>query len=66
MKRNTWAIIVTAAVFVLLALYFGENPLTPSGQEPLTTLSNANFAAFVSAFDKSPEGPRLLLLLSPT
>jgi hypothetical protein len=65
-KRNTWAILVTAAVFILLALYFNQNPSTPSGQEPLTTLSSANFVAFASAFDQSPGGPRLLLLLSPT
>jgi hypothetical protein len=39
---------------------------TPTGQDPLATLTAANFAAFEESFDKSIEGPRLVLLLSPT
>jgi hypothetical protein len=42
------------------------NSSTPKGQDPLITLTNSNFAAFETAFDKSTEGPRLVLLLSPT
>jgi hypothetical protein len=56
-----------ALVGLLLAVAFLRmDSSTPKGQDPLISLANSNFAAFETAFDKSTEGPRLVLLLSPT
>jgi hypothetical protein len=52
---------------LLLAIAFLRlDSSTPKGQEPLVSLTNSNFASFEAAFDKSTDGPRLVLLLSPT
>lgn len=65
MKKS---ITVGAAVAILLAAsaYFWMGSSTPPGQDALLTLTSANFGDFEGAFDKSVEGPRLVLLLSPT
>ena len=56
-----------ALIGLLLAVAFLRmDSSTPRGQEPLVSLTNSNFAEFETAFDKSTEGPRLVLLLSPT
>jgi hypothetical protein len=66
MKPRTLVIGAAVAVFLLLAAYVSQNSSTPPGQERLATLTAANFASFEETFDKSPEGARMLLLLSPT
>jgi hypothetical protein len=48
------------------AAYLWVGSAVPPGQEPLATLTQSNFAKFEDSFDKSLEGPRLVLLLSPT
>jgi hypothetical protein len=65
MKKS---ITVGAAMAILLAAaaYLWMGSSTPPGQDPLSTLTAVNFADFEGAFDKSIEGPRLVLLLSPT
>ena len=56
-----------ALIGLLLAVAFLRmDSSTPKGQDPLLTLTNSNFASFETTFDKSTEGPRLVLLLSPT
>jgi 4-hydroxybenzoate polyprenyltransferase len=65
-KKKTLAIGVAVAALLLVAAYWRMNSSTPPGQEPLATLTTANFVAFEAAFDQSTEGPRLVLLLSPT
>jgi hypothetical protein len=65
-KKKTFAIGVAAVTLLLVAVYLRMDSSTPPGQEPLATLTSANFAAFEESFDKSTEGPRLILLLSPT
>jgi hypothetical protein len=65
-KKKTFAIGVFVVILILLAAYFRLGSSAPPGQEPLATLTTANFAAFEQSFDKSIEGPRFLLLLSPT
>ena len=61
-------IIVTlsAALVLLLAWYLWGPTSVPPGQEPLTVLSEQNFAQFQNAFDSAGDAPRLVLLLSPT
>jgi len=65
-KKKTFAIGVFAVILIFLAVYFMLDSSTPTGQDPLATLTTANFATFEESFDKSSEGPRLVLLLSPT
>jgi hypothetical protein len=65
-KKRSLAIGILVVILILLVAYFNLGSSTPRGQEPLFTLTPANFAAFEESFDKSIEGPRLLLLLSPT
>ncbi len=66
MKKKSFAIGVAVVTLLLVAVYLRMNSSTPPGQEPLAVLTTANFAAFEESFDKSIEGPRLVLLLSPT
>jgi len=62
------AIFVGIALLVVLiaAAYLWGPSSVPSGQEPLVTLSNANFTKFERAFDADSNVPRMVLLLSPT
>lgn len=58
---------VVVAVLILLAIFYLWGPGTvPAGQQPLVTLSSANFDQFGKAFDANPDAARLLLLVSPT
>ena len=66
MKKKSFAIVVAVIALLLVAMYPRMGSSTPPGQDPLATLTTANFAAFEESFDKSIEGPRLVLLLSPT
>ena len=65
---NAKRAIALAAVVLLLVLvvYLWGPSSVPPGQEPLFTLSSANFSEFEKAFDASSNVPRLVLLLSPT
>ena len=65
-KKRAFAIGVAVVTLLLVAVYLRMDSSTPPGQEPLATLTSTNFAAFEESFDKSTEGPRLILLLSPT
>jgi hypothetical protein len=65
--KNRAVVLAVAAVLVLLAAGYLWGPsVAPPGQEPLVTLSIANFDGFQNAFDGDLDGPRLVLLLSPT
>ena len=66
MKKISIAVGVVAAILLAIGAYLWMGSSAPPGQDPLSTLTSANFADFEGAFDKSSEGPRLLLLLSPT
>ena len=57
-----------AAIVVVLAaaMYLWMGSSTPHGQDPLLRLTQANFTDFEAAFDNSTDGPRLVVLLSPT
>ena len=66
MKRRA-ILAVVAAIVVLLAIVYVWGPSSvPAGQQPLVTLSQANWSEFAAAFDAAPNVPRMLLLLSPT
>ena len=66
MKRRA-ILAVVAAIVVLLAIVYVWGPSSvPAGQQPLVTLSQANWSEFAAAFDADPNVPRMLFLLSPT
>lgn len=65
-KKRGIVFAVAAVVVVLLTAYFWGPTSVPAGQEPLLTLSAANFNEFEKAFDRNADVPRLVLLLSPT
>jgi hypothetical protein len=58
--------LLAAAVLALLAAGYLWPSRTPTGQEPLLKLSGANFSEFEKAFDGQADGPRLVMLFSPT
>ncbi len=66
MKKKFLGIGFAVVTLLLVVVYLRMDSSTPPGQEPLSTLTTANFAAFEQTFDNSTEGPRLVLLLSPT
>ena len=67
MKPNRRILIVILAILLVLAgVYFWGPSQTPAGQPPLSTLSEATFSNFQSAFDAAEDEPRIILLLSPT
>jgi hypothetical protein len=66
MKNRAKALTVAAILALLAAAYLWGPSAAPPGQEPLTTLSSANFDSFQNAFDGDSDAPRMVLLLSPT
>ena len=65
--RKKIAAYLGLCVFLLLAIFYLWRPsAVPNGQEPFLTLSNANFSEFQKAFNAQADGPRMVLLLSPT
>ncbi len=66
MKKRRIVFGAVVAVLLLGAAYLWLGSSVPAGQETLLTLTSENFAEFEKSFDKSGEGPRLVLLLSPT
>lgn len=66
MSKRTVFLVAAAIVVLLLAAYLWGPSSVPGGQEPLLTLSRADFSQFENAFDREADVPRLVLLLSPT
>jgi hypothetical protein len=66
LKKKSFAVVFAVIALLLAAMYLRMDSSTPPGQDPLATLTTANFAAFEESFNISIEGARLVLLLSPT
>ena len=66
MKGRATFVGIAVLVVLLAAAYLWGPSSVPSGQEPLVTLSDANFTKFEKAFDADSNVPRMVLLLSPT
>ena len=66
MKNRIVVLATLAALLVSAGLYLWGPSKSPPTQKPLFTLSTANFSEFGTAFDEGSDGPRLVLLLSPT
>ncbi|MGB9402072.1 MAG: hypothetical protein WCA98_00935 [Candidatus Acidiferrales bacterium] len=66
MKKRAVGFAALAILVLLAGMYLRGHSRVPPGQEPLVTLSNANFSEFENAFDADSDAPRLVLLLSPT
>jgi len=65
-KRTLIFLAVVAALLVWAATDVWGPSNAPPQQKPLLTLSAVNFSEFVASFDEAADGPRILLLLSPT
>jgi len=65
-KRGAIFVAAAAAVVLLAIAYLWGPSSVPAGQEPLVTLSDANWGEFAAAFNADPNVPRMVLLLSPT
>lgn len=65
-KRVLFFIAVGVVLVLLAAAYLWAPGAVPPVQQPLLTLSNANFSEFEKAFEADPNAPRMVLLLSPT
>ena len=58
---------LAVSVLLPLAIFHLWGPSSvPQGQEALVTLSRSSISDFQKAFDAQTDGPRLVLLLSPT
>jgi hypothetical protein len=66
MMKKSITVGAVMAILLAAAAYLWIGSSTPPGQDPLSTLTPANLADFEGAFGRSVEGPRLVLLLSPT
>lgn len=66
MRKKSIALVIGVAILIFGAAYVWVGSSTPKGQDALSTLAPSNFTEFEYSFDKSLEGPRLVLLLSPT
>jgi len=66
MRKRAALLGATAILVLLAAVYLWGPSSVPPGQEPLVTLTSANFSEFEKVFDRDADVPRLVLLLSPT
>jgi hypothetical protein len=66
MKKGLIFVVVVAALLFFAAADVWGPSNAPPNQKPLLALSPANFGEFLAAFDGAADGPRIVLLLSPT
>lgn len=66
MAKRMTMIGLVVALLAVAGIYLWGPVRVPQGQEPLLTLSSANFPEFQKAFDANAGSSRLVLLLSPT
>jgi hypothetical protein len=66
MKKKLAACLAICILLLLVIFYLWRPSAVPIGQEPLLTLSGGNFSDFQKAFDARADGPRMVLLVSPT
>jgi len=68
MRRTMTAVFVVAAVLVLavIARYHFAGHQVPAGQAPLAELTTESLGSLKADFNRSADGLRILLLLSPT
>lgn len=65
--KGKLAIGLAVCVLLLPAIFHLWGPSSvPQGQEPLVTLSRSSISDFQKVFDAQTDGPRMVLLLSPT
>jgi hypothetical protein len=66
MKKKLVVSLATCILLLLAIFYLWGPSAVPAGQEPLRTLSSANFSDFQKWFDAQADVPRIILLVSPT
>jgi hypothetical protein len=66
MKKKLASCLAICVLLLLVIFYLWGPSAVPTGQKPLLTLSGANLSDFQEAFDARADGPRMVLLVSPT
>jgi hypothetical protein len=66
MKKGAIGAAAIAFLLLLAVVYLWCPSSAPTGQEPLTVLSEPDLREFAAAFDRDADAPRMVLLLSPT
>lgn len=66
MKKTLTTASVLCALLLFVGFYLWGPSEVPAGQQPLLTISSANFGEFQKAFDVQADGHRVVLLVSPT
>jgi hypothetical protein len=66
MKKKLATCLAICVLLLLVIFYLWGPSAVPTGQQALLTLSGANFSDFQKAFDARADGPRMVLLVSPT
>ncbi len=68
MRRTMTAVFAVAAVVVLavIARYYFAGHQVPAGQAPLGELTSTSLHSLKADFNRSADGVRIVLLLSPT
>ena len=59
-------LVVALVVLALIALYYLAGHRVPAGQPPLTELTRDSLDSLKADFNRSADGVRVVLLLSPT
>ena len=67
MRRTMLAVFVVAVVVLaVIARYYFAGHQVPVGQPPLAELTSKSLASLKDDFNRSADGVRIVLLLSPT
>jgi hypothetical protein len=64
--KTAWLIVLAAAVAVLGGIYVTRTGHAPISQTPLVEMNRAALSALQSEFNRTSDGLRVILLLSPT
>ena len=67
MKKVLIIILAIAAIGLgYLAYYLYGGSTVPTGQQPLTRLTDSNFSSLKNSFNGSADSVRVIVMLSPT
>ncbi len=58
--------VVAVVVLAVIARYYFAGHQVPAGQHPLTELTSKSLGSLKDDFNRSADGVRIVLLLSPT
>jgi hypothetical protein len=59
-------VVISVAVLAVIARYYFAGHQVPAGQAPLAELTSTSLGSLRADFNRSADGVRVVLLLSPT